>query len=136
MKKEKGRIKSKRIFSDSFKKSIVTKYEKGESTVNQLGQDYHIGVQLIYRWIHKYSRYYDHGSRIIVEMKSQDQTNKELRAKIKELESIVGKKQITIDYLEKLIELTEKELKISVKKKDVSSPLTGSEQIKKNTSGQ
>ena len=136
MKKEKGRIKSKRIFSDSFKKSIVTKYEKGESTVNQLEQDYHIGVQLIYRWIHKYSRYYDHGSRIIVEMKSQDQTNKELRAKIKELESIVGKKQITIDYLEKLIELTEKELKISVKKKDVSSPLTGSEQIKKNTSGQ
>ena len=136
MKKERSRIRSRRIFSESFKKSIVKKYEKGESTVNELGQDYHIGVQLIYRWIHKYSRYYDHGSRIIVEMKSQDQTNKELRAKIKELESIVGKKQITIDYLEKLIELTEKELKFSVKKKDVSSPLTGSEQIKKNTSGQ
>lgn len=136
MKQVKQTIRPHRQFSESFKKSIVAQYESGQSTVLELQEDLQISNQLIYRWIRKYSSYYKQGSRIIVEMKSQDQSNKELRARIKELEQIIGKKQIQIDYLEKLIEIGRKEFKVDLKKKGDTSPWTGSESTDKDTPGQ
>lgn len=41
---------------------------------------------------------------------------KELQARIQELEAMVGRKQITIDYLEKLIELAQDDLGVDIKK--------------------
>jgi len=41
---------------------------------------------------------------------------KELQERIKQLERIVGQKQINIDYLEKMIEIAKKELGIDIKK--------------------
>jgi len=41
---------------------------------------------------------------------------KGLEIKIKELEQIVGQKQIKIDYLEKMIDLAKEELDIDIKK--------------------
>ena len=130
------RIRKKRIFGESFKKSVVEKYESGESTVLEMSSDFSITTTIIYRWIHKYSRYYKHGSRVVIEMKSQEKTNQELRNKVKDLEAAVGRKQMEIDYLEKLIEMSEKSLKISIKKKGDTSPLSGSDSTKKNTPGQ
>ena len=135
MKQEK-QVRIKRNFSESFKKSIVSHYESGRYTVLELEEEFGISNPLIYRWIRKYSRYYKQGSRVIVEMKSQDQTNSELRSKIKDLESTVGRKQMEIDYLEKLIEISEKAFKIQIKKKEDSSPLTGLKPTGINTAGQ
>ena len=56
---------------------------------------------------------------------------KALEARIKELEGVVGRKQMSIDYLEKMIELTGTELGIDIKKKCNMSPLPGSEIGKK-----
>lgn len=56
---------------------------------------------------------------------------KALEARIKELEGVVGRKQISIDYLEKLIELAEAELGVDIKKKCNTLPLPGSEINKK-----
>lgn len=41
---------------------------------------------------------------------------KELETRIKELEQIVGQKQIKIDFLEKMIDLAKEELDIDIKK--------------------
>ena len=41
---------------------------------------------------------------------------KELETRIKELEQIVGQKQIKIDFLEKMIDLAREELDIDIKK--------------------
>ena len=54
-------------------------------------------------------------------MKDSDSRNiKDLEARVKELESVVGRKQIMIDYLEKMMEIAKEELDIDIKK--TSSP--------------
>ncbi|EKO78685.1 hypothetical protein LEP1GSC068_2737 [Leptospira sp. Fiocruz LV3954] len=40
-----------------------------------------------------------------------------MKSKIKELESVVGQKQMKIDFQEKMIELAEKEYCVDIKKK-------------------
>jgi hypothetical protein len=62
---------------------------------------------------------------------SQVQKLKELEQKVKDLERIVGQKQIAIDYLEKMIEIAEDELKIDIKKNSNTPQSGGSKTIKK-----
>jgi hypothetical protein len=49
---------------------------------------------------------------------------KAMEQRIKELEKIVGQKQIKIDFLEEMISVAKDELKIDIKKKS-STPLSG-----------
>lgn len=51
---------------------------------------------------------------------------KQLQDRIKELERIVGQKQISIDYLEKMIELAKEDLGIDIKKNFDSTQSSGS----------
>jgi len=57
---------------------------------------------------------------------------KELILQVKELERIVGQKQIKIDYLEKMIDIAKDEFNIDIKKKHNTSQSAGLETIKKN----
>ena len=64
----------------------------------------------------------------MVENKDSSGTKvKALEARVKELEGAVGRKQMNIDYLEKLIELAEAKLGVDIKKKCTTQPLAGSE---------
>ncbi len=56
---------------------------------------------------------------------------KELVQKVKDLERIVGQKQIKIDYLEKIIDIAKDEFDIDIKKKQDTPQSAGSEKIKK-----
>jgi predicted component of type VI protein secretion system len=56
----------------------------------------------------------------------------ELEKKVKELEQIVGQKQIKIDYLEKMIDIAKDELNVDIKKNFNTSQSTGSAQTKKH----
>jgi hypothetical protein len=47
---------------------------------------------------------------------SSTQKMKELQARIRELEGAAGRKQIKIDYLEKMMEIAKDELDIDIKK--------------------
>lgn len=109
-------LQSRRVFSEEFKKNRVKEYERGKFTVKELGRLYGIQEAVIYRWIYKYS-YYNKKSIKVVEMsESSTKKLKDLELRIKELEQIVGQKQLKIDYLEKMIELAGKELDIDIKK--------------------
>ena len=57
---------------------------------------------------------------------------KELILQVKELERIVGQKQIKIDYLEKMIDIAKDEFNIDIKKKHNTSQSSGLDTIKKN----
>ncbi len=59
---------------------------------------------------------------MVLESDSDARKIAELKAQIKHLEQTVGQKQIKIDFLEKMIELTEEDLKIDIKKKGKASP--------------
>ena len=124
-------IRKQRNYSEDFKKSLVDSFEKGEFSVPQLEKLYGIRNTTIYNWVYKYSNFNEKGCRI-VEMENSSQIKlKELAKKVKELEQIVGQKQIAIEYLEKMIELAKTDLKVDIKKNYSLPPLVGSDLTKK-----
>jgi transposase len=131
MKSNVQKIRKQRAYSIEFKKSIVSLFEKGEYSVIQIEKLYGISNPTIYSWIYKYSNNNEKGIRI-VEMKDSNQNKlKELQIRLKELEQIVGQKQIKIDYLEKMIDIAKQELDIDIKKNYSSVPLVGSKKTNK-----
>jgi transposase len=132
MKSNVQKIRKHRAYSLDFKQSIVALFEKGEYSVVQLGKLYGISNTVVYRWIYKHSVFNEKGVRI-VEMKDSNQNKlKELQTRLNELEQIVGQKQITIDYLEKIIDLAKEDLAIDIKKNYSSQPLAGSKKTSKS----
>jgi transposase len=131
MKANLKQIRKHRKYSEDFKKGLVASYEKGEFSILQLEKLYGISNVSIYNWVYKFSAFNEKGCRI-VEMKDSNQTKlKELTNKVKQLEQMVGQKQMAIEYLEKMIELAKTELNIDLKKNYNLSQSNGSNPIKK-----
>jgi len=130
MKANLKKIQSKRRFSEEFKREIVKDFEKGKLTVRDLGKLYQLKAGVIYRWIYKYSTF-NHQSIQIVEMKeSSTQKLKAFEKKVKELEQVVGQKQMHIDYLEKMMDIAKEELGFDIKKNSNTLQSDGSEKTK------
>lgn len=109
-------IHPRRVFSEEFKKARVKEYENGQFTVKEVSRLFHISEAVIYRWIYRYSAYNKKSVKIVEMSGSSTQKLKDLELRIKELEQIVGQKQLKIDYLEKMIELAKNEFDIDIKK--------------------
>ena len=124
-------IRKQRKFSEEFKKSIVNDFESGKFSVLQLERLHSINNPLIYTWIYKYSRSNERGQRIVEMKDSSTHKLKLLEQKIKELERTVGKKQIQIDYLEKMIDIAKDELNIDIKKNSNTPQSSGFEATKR-----
>jgi transposase len=116
MRTKKVTITPKRIFSEEFKKVRVKDYESGKFTVKELGRLFNIQEAVIYRWIYKYSVYNKKSIKVVEMNESSTKKLKELELRIKQLEQVVGQKQLKIDYLEKMIDLAKEELNIDIKK--------------------
>ena len=116
------KISKRRKFSVELKKFIVSEYESGRFTVLELSKLHDISFQLIYRWIYKYSSF-NKPNTVVVEMKeSSIRKLKAYEKRIKELEQIVGQKQLKIDYLEKIIDLSNEHYKTDLKKSSNIQP--------------
>ncbi len=119
-------ISKQRKYSEEFKKSIVNDFESGKFSVPQLERLHKLSKGSIYNWIYKHSRSNERGQRIIEMKDSSTQKLKALEQRIKELEQTVGKKQIQIDYLEKMIDIAKTELDIDIKKNSNTPQSSGS----------
>jgi len=86
-------------------------------TISELCKEYELSRTSIYNWIYKYSTMQKKGEIIRVETESDTRKLLELKERVKELERIVGQKQILIDFQAKVIELAEEEYKVDIKKK-------------------
>jgi len=124
--REKVKLNKRRLFSESFKKDRVKEYETGRLTVLEISRLYGIAFQTVYLWIYRYSSYNKKGLRIVENKDSHTQRLKDLQERIRELERLVGQKQIKIEYLEKMIELAQSKLGIDIKKNFNHSPSGGS----------
>lgn len=124
-------IRKQRKYSVEFKKRIVADFESGKFSVLQLEKLHGVSNSTIYNWIYKFSTFNEKGFRIIEMKDSSNQKMKELEARVKELESVVGRKQIMIDYLEKMMEIAKEELDIDIKKNFGTQPSPGSGKTKK-----
>lgn len=122
-----------RYFSESFKREKVFEIDKGLISVTELAREYEITRQAIYKWIYKYSKMRKKQERMIVEKSSDTKKLQLLKEKVKELERIVGQKQILIDFQKKVIELAEEEYKVDIKKKYGDKPSSGTGTTESNT---
>jgi transposase-like protein len=109
-------LKPRRIFSDKLKKKIVQDIEKGKVNVAGAGREYQVSSNSIYHWLKKYSAHLHPSTTLVMQMDSEQYRSKELEKKVAELEAALGRKQMEIDYLNKLIEIAGQDLEIDLKK--------------------
>ena len=123
-------IRKQRHYSKEFKLHLVKEFESGKFSVPQLEKLYGVSNGTIYNWIYKFSTFNKKGIRIVEMKNSSSKKLNDLEKKVKALEQIVGKKQIMIDYLEKMIDIAKDDLDIDIKKNYDTPQSTGSKQIK------
>lgn len=131
MKANLKQIRKQRIYSEEFKKELVSYFESGKFSVLQLEKLYGISNNTIYDWIYKFSTMNERGSRVVELKDSNLNKIKELEQQVRDLERAVGQKQIKVDYLEKMIEIAKDELGIDLKKNSYTPQSTGLEKTKK-----
>ena len=125
-------IRKRRVFSEEYQRELVRLFEAGKFSVHHLARLYGIQNSVIYRWIYKYSQFNERGYRVIEMKESSSAKLKAMEQRIKELEKIVGQKQIKIDFLEEMIDVAKEELKIDIKKKSFTPPSGVSAKKKKS----
>jgi transposase-like protein len=128
-------LKPRRIFSEEIKREIVQQIEDNKLGIVAASREYGVNRSAVYNWLNKYSRNLKRGHVIVVEKESEQRKNEELKAKIAELERIIGQKQMEIDFLNKVIEIGSQEVKVDIKKKFGGKSSTGSGSIGKSTGG-
>jgi transposase-like protein len=124
-----------RYFSESFKRKKVREIEKNISTVLEVSKEYEVSTTAVYKWLDKYSRNRKRGVKQVVELMSDTRKLQDLKARIRELEQMLGQKQFEIEFKDKMIDIAEEMYDIDIKKKLGSKPLPGSGSTGKNTDG-
>lgn len=112
-------------FSEPIKKQTVKDIENGKCSVTQASCELGVSVQSIYKWLDKYSRYLKKGKILVVEEKSEAYRTKELEKHTMELEAALGRKQMELDLLEKIIELAGDSYGCDLKKNFSKKPSNG-----------
>jgi transposase len=124
-----------RHFSVTFKQEKVREIERNLTTVLRISREYEVSPTAVYKWLDKYSLYRKRQIRQIIEPMSDSRKIEELRAKIKELEQLVGQKQIQLEFKDKMIEIAEQMYKVDIKKKLGSKLSSGSGSSEKSIPG-
>ena len=102
-------------YSVSFKQVVVKEYEEGAS-IEELRTKYGIGGgSTIQGWIEKYGRYGLRHKLVVIQQPCEQKRVKEMRAKINELEQIVG--QLTVEKLVLESSLDEAEVRLGYRLK-------------------
>ena len=114
--KSKVSLRPRRIFSDVLKKKIIRDIEAGKVNVLGVSREYQVSENAVYMWLNKFSANLHPSTTIVMQMDSEQYRTKELEKKIAELEAAVGRKQLEIDFLNKLIENADQEMGTDIKK--------------------
>jgi len=122
-----------RFFSEEFKKGKVREIERNISSVSDICKTYAVSRTSVYKWIYKYSVMAKKQIKQVVEAKSDTQKIKALEERIKELERIVGQKQLLLEFKDKMIEIAEATYGVDIKKKVGSKRSSGTISTGKNT---
>lgn len=122
-----------RYFSEDFKRKKVSEIERNLSSVSEICRQYQVSHAAVYKWIYRYSKMRKKGVKQVVEAKSDSRKIQALQEQVRELERIIGEKQVKLDFQEKMIELAESEYKIDIKKKYSGKRFSGTGSSEKST---
>ena len=90
MSTQKRFIHKQRVFTEGFRREIVSLFEQGRFSVKGLSRLYGVSFSIIYRWIYKYSTFNKTGYLVVENKQSSSAKLKALEKRIKELEQMVG----------------------------------------------
>ena len=119
-------IRQMRTFSEKLKRRIVDDLVNKRTSFKEIMEVYGISRTSVYNWLYAYSPHHQQGTRQVIEMESEASKTRLLQKRVAELERVLGRKQLQIDYLEKLIEISSEELKTDLKKTFGDRPSNGS----------
>lgn len=122
-----------RHFSEDFKRKKVSELERNLITVSELCREYQLSNTSVYRWIYLYSLMKKKGLKQVVEARSDSRKLLQMKEEIKELQRVVGEKQILLDFKDKVIELAEGEYGVDIKKKFSGAPSSSTGSIRKRS---
>ena len=122
-----------RYFSEDFKKNKVKELEKNLVSIGDISRTYEVSRTAIYKWVYKYFIMAKKNVKHIVEAKSDTKKIQILEERIKELERIVGQKQILLEFKDKMIEIAETTYGVDIKKKLGSKLSSGTNTTGKHT---
>lgn len=132
--KKKLELRTRRIFSEEFKRQKVQLLLDKKISVKELSELYNVSKMSVYRWLYKYSIHHQKGTVQVVQKSSEMEKTKQLQKQLAQVEQIVGQKQMHIDYLEQMIDLASKKLKVDIKKTFDTQLSNGLGKIGPNTS--
>lgn len=122
-----------REFSQEFKQKKVSELDRNLVTISELCREYQISRTSVYRWIYLYSRMKKKQVKQVVEAKSDSRKLLQMKEQIKELQRIIGEKQVLLDFKDKMIELAEEKYSVDIKKKFSGKPSFGTGGTGKST---
>jgi len=128
-----ARARFNRHFSDDFKKKKVRELERNITSIPDICRTYSVSRTSVYKWIYKYSVMAKKQIKQVVEAKSDTKKIKALEERIKELERIIGQKQLLLEFKDKMIEIAEADYGVDIKKKVGSRLSSGTTSIGKST---
>ncbi|MDQ1266101.1 MAG: transposase [Bacteroidota bacterium] len=118
--KDRFRPRQQRIFNVELKKKLVQEIELKKIKVRDVVNLYRVSPTSVYKWLVQFSTTKINGARLVMESESLQTKTDKLLERISELERNVGRKQLEIEFLNKVIEICSKELGYDVKKKSIT----------------
>jgi transposase-like protein len=115
-----------RYFSDGFKRKKVSEIDRNLTTIAEISREYQVSRTSVQKWILKYSDMRKKGVKQVIEARSDTRKIQRLKQHIKDLEQVIGQKQLLIDFQQKVMELAEDEYGVDIKKKFGKKPYSGS----------
>lgn len=109
-------IGKRRIFSESFKRQQVSDLNAGLVKVKEIVELYQVSYSAVYKWIYKYSPHHEEKKVTVVQMESEVTKLRLLQSRVQELEAALGRKQLEIEYLNKLIDIANEDYQTDLKK--------------------
>tara|TARA_R110002050_G_C8882873_1_gene508956 strand:+ start:60 stop:416 length:357 start_codon:yes stop_codon:yes gene_type:complete len=105
-----------RRFSEAFRKEKVKLIDEGKISVRGISKLYEVSDTAVYNWINKFSTK-KRDERIVVEKVSESRKTEELFRKVRDLEQVLGRKQMEIEYFKEVIQITNETLGEDIEKK-------------------
>lgn len=128
-------LRPRRVFSVQIRIQTVKDIEDGKCSVLQASRELSVSYQTVYRWIYTYSRYLSKNKVMVVEDESEAYRTQELLKEKQNLLAELGRKQLEIDVLKKMIELAEAEFGVDLKKNLDTKPSPGSKRKETHKKG-
>lgn len=109
-------FRQRRFFSEELKRKIVKEIGAKLHTVAEIGKLYGVSTTAVYRWVYQYTPGLAPGTTQVVQMESEAERTRLAEQRVAELERALGRKQLELEVVEKILEVGSASLGFDLKK--------------------